>query len=102
MDYELAKQLRDAGFLQAGTGRWIGPPDKVFWRSGDRVYVPTFEELIKACRTDVESLTQELSLTGDKWVATTFGRNKSARGNTPAEAMARLWLAVRGDAGSRD
>jgi hypothetical protein len=99
MDYELAKQLRDAGFLQAGTGRWIGPPDKVFWRSGDRVYVPTFEELLEACRKDVESLTQELSLAGDEWIASAFGRSKSARGDTPADAMARLWLAVHGDAG---
>jgi hypothetical protein len=99
MDYELAKQLRDAGFLQAGTGRWIGPPDKVFWRSGDRVYVATFEELLEACRKDVESLTQEFSLAGDEWVASAFGRSKSARGDTPADAMARLWLAVHGDAG---
>jgi hypothetical protein len=101
MDYELAKQLRDAEFLQAGTGRWIGPPDKAFWRSGDRVYVPTLEELLEACRKDVESLTQELSVAGDEWVASAFGRSKSARGNTPADAMARLWLAVHGDAGSR-
>jgi hypothetical protein len=36
MNYELAKQLRDTGFPQSGSGKWIGPPEKIVWRSGDR------------------------------------------------------------------
>ena len=52
MHYDLAKQLRDAGFPQGGNGKWIGPPDKIVWRSGDRAYVPTREELIAACGTE--------------------------------------------------
>ncbi|MGB9058597.1 MAG: hypothetical protein WCC50_08785 [Pseudolabrys sp.] len=49
MDYELAKSLMDSGFPQIGKGRLIGSPDKLVWRSDDRVYVPTLEELIEAC-----------------------------------------------------
>ena len=52
MNYDLAKQLRDAGFPQGGNGKWIGPPDKIVWRSGDRAYAPTLEELIAACGTE--------------------------------------------------
>jgi hypothetical protein len=98
MDYELVKLLKDAGFSQGGNGRWIGPPDKVVWLSGDLVYVPTLEELIAACRRDIESLTQELSLAGDEWVASTFGgrNSKYARGKSLTEAVARLWLALYG------
>jgi hypothetical protein len=50
MDYELAKSLMDAGFPQIGKGRLIGSLEKLVWRSSDRVYVPTLEELIDACR----------------------------------------------------
>jgi hypothetical protein len=39
----------DAGFPQIGKGSLIGPPNKLVWRSGDRVYVPTLDELIEAC-----------------------------------------------------
>ena len=39
MDYELAKTLMDAGFLQTGKGNLIGSPNKLVWRSSDRVYV---------------------------------------------------------------
>ena len=48
MDYDLAESLMDAGFPQIGKGRLIGPLNKLVWRSGDRVYVPTLEELIEA------------------------------------------------------
>ena len=44
MDYELAKSLMDAEFPQIGKGSLIGSLDKLVWRSGDRVYVPTLEE----------------------------------------------------------
>ena len=49
MDYDLAESLMDAGFPQIGKGSLIGPLDKLVWRSGDRVYAPTLEELIEAC-----------------------------------------------------
>jgi hypothetical protein len=56
MDYELAKSLMDAGFPQIGKGRLIGSLEKLVWRSSDRVYVPTLEELIDACGDDFGSL----------------------------------------------
>jgi hypothetical protein len=49
VNYELAQQLKDAGFPQIGNGRWLGPSTALMWRSSDRVYVPTLEELIDAC-----------------------------------------------------
>jgi hypothetical protein len=59
MDYELAKSLMDAGFPQIGKGSLIGPLDKLVWRSGDRVYVPTLEELIEACGENFGSLDKQ-------------------------------------------
>jgi hypothetical protein len=56
VDYELAKILMDAGFPQSGKGRLIGSPNKLVWRSDDRVYVPTLEELIEACGKNFGSL----------------------------------------------
>ena len=59
MDYELAKSLMDAGFPQIGKGSLIGSLDKLVWRSGDRVYVPTLEELIEACGENFGSLDKQ-------------------------------------------
>jgi hypothetical protein len=59
MDYELAKSLMDAGFPQIGKGSLIGSPNKLVWRSGDRVYVPTLEELIEACGRNFDSLDRQ-------------------------------------------
>jgi hypothetical protein len=52
VQYELAQELRDAGFPQTGRGTHTGPSDKLVWRAGDRVYIPTLEELIEACGDD--------------------------------------------------
>ena len=48
MDYELAEQLREAGFPQSGEGKRIGTPSALVWRARDLIYVPTLEELISA------------------------------------------------------
>jgi hypothetical protein len=98
MNYELAKELRDAGFPQGGKGSWIGPVDQIVWRSGDRVYVPTLEELIEVCGKDFGILGRS-----DKteWFAVTRGDehpNDPATtkvGSTPTEAVAGLWLALK-------
>ena len=58
ISYELAKQLKEGGFPQAGDGKWIGPADSLVWRSADRVYVPTLEELIGALGNYFYSLEQ--------------------------------------------
>jgi hypothetical protein len=89
VDYELAKSLMDAGFPQIGKGRLIGSPDKLVWRSGDRVYVPTLEELIDACGTNFGSLDKR----HDGWLASA-NYEQSCFAETPAAAVARLWLAL--------
>ena len=89
MDYELAKSLMDAGFPQTGKGNLIGSLDKLVWRSGDRVYVPTLEELIEACGESFGSLDKQ----HDGWLAYT-SYDQSCFAETPAEAVAHLWLAL--------
>lgn len=90
MDYELAKQLEQAGFPQAGQGRWIGPADQLIWRAGEKVYVPTLEELIEALPAGVLRLTRYPNTYG-----AAYGEymDQTANGRTAGEALARLWLA---------
>jgi hypothetical protein len=90
MNYELAKSLMDAGFPQTGKGNLIGSPNKLVWRSGDRVYVPTLEELIEACGENFGSLDKQQ----DGWFAYA-NYDQSCFAGTPAEAVACLWLALR-------
>jgi hypothetical protein len=89
MDYELAKSLMDAGFPQIGEGSLIGSLDKLVWRSGDRVYVPTLEELIVACGENFGSLNKQ----NDGWLACA-NYDQSCFAEAPAGAVARLWLAL--------
>jgi hypothetical protein len=94
MQYDLAKQLRDAGFPQSGNGRWIGPPDKIVWRSGDRAYVPTLEELIAACGRNFIALSA-LGDDGGGWCAMGTGfRVGTIEDKSPSEAVAKLWLGL--------
>ena len=90
MEYELAKALMDAGFPQGGKGSWTYPKDAIVIRSGDRVYVPTLEELIEA-GGEVELLVRD-----EFCQARNLGRITSAwcTGSTPIIALARLWLAL--------
>ncbi|HXZ22509.1 MAG TPA: hypothetical protein VEH78_07070 [Pseudolabrys sp.] len=92
MDYELAKCLMDAGFPQTGKGRLIGSPNKLVWRSSDRVYVPTLEELIEACGMNFGSLDKQ----HDGWRASA-NYDQSCFAKTPTEAVARLWLTLQND-----
>jgi hypothetical protein len=89
MDYELAKSLMDAGFPQVGKGSLIGSLNKLVWRSGDRVYVPTLEELIEACGENFVSLHRQ----HDGWLAYA-NYDQRCFAETAAEAVARLWLAL--------
>lgn len=97
MNYELAKELKDAGFLQ---------PDKDNYYPGDylgghaeneRAYAPTLEELIEACGEN--NFTLQHPNGADFWTAgtsDTWMGDKTAvgQGSTPTEAVARLWLAL--------
>lgn len=99
MTYELAKQLKDAGFPQR-------PPnieEKVEWEfvstsiSDEQCYVPTLSELIEACGDGLGELHNNGNgqfLAGGgafdtydwEWEFKTVG--------TPEEAVAKLWLAL--------
>lgn len=86
MDYNLAKQLEQAGF-----------PRAITWDDGQEVY-PTLEELIEACG---EGFYELCRITDDEWYSRTFSfeerkamRIDSKLYSTPAEAVARLWLAL--------
>src|ERR1700712_1310992 len=96
MEYELAEQLRDAGFPQGGNGKWLGPSDKIVWRRGDRAYVPTLEELIEACgeRFFVLNATDARGKSNTWYAAITSPLVVEATAPTPIEAVAKLWLAL--------
>ena len=121
MNYELAKELKDAGFPQT-------PPRKLWcitcknWRDtgclqsdlemSDRheresVKVPTLSELIEACRDNLNYIQGSFSLQDESYttdVETIVAWNASAtiaaknievcHNGTQEEAVARLWLAL--------
>ena len=93
MDYQLAEQLRNAGFPQTGVGRHIGVPTAVVWRARDLVYVPALEELITACGDHLGEIARLTN--GSFQAAARDGRLRQV-GRSPTEAVARLWLAISG------
>lgn len=101
----LAKELRDAGFpnihhVQHRQGRdFLHPDGRVSVYSLGQIaptedwFIPTLEELIGACKYDHFSLNKEK---GADWIATAGYENENrAYGQTPSEAVARLWLALK-------
>lgn len=98
ISYDLAKKLEEAGFPQGGNGRWIGPPSALVLRSRDRVYVPTLEELIRACGGHFGALSRNGNNIG--WYAFNYANDISCNGSTPTEAVARLWLALYANSGT--
>lgn len=97
--YELAKQLKDAGFPQLATyegkGEHWAPSNKP-----DICYFPTLSELIEACGDEFSSLYRHGDL--GSWQATGYKLKedvqygKDGEGFTPEEAVAKLWLALTG------
>jgi len=112
MNYELAQELKDAGFpnikdLQHRQGREFILPDgsvPVYsLGNAENVndwFIPILEELIEACGEQFDRLVAYHEK-GD-WEATSEkdsdGFFKSVSGKTPIEAVAGLWLALRGAA----
>lgn len=93
MNYELAKELKEAGFRN----------DIYLYEDTKEVgNAPTLEELIKACGDKFRKLT--LHSENEKhplmiWHATpnqhtSLKFKQGVRGKTPEEAVARLWLAI--------
>jgi hypothetical protein len=98
--YQLAKELKDEGFPQ--------PDDPVRSPGGSypdheddeqSVYIPTLEELIEACGKQFDYLDAPAvwhDNTTDpeaQWAAISH-QGSCGIGPTPAEAVARLWLAL--------
>jgi len=94
INYELAKQLKDAGFK-----------DERFWLSDrnpeEPLPIPTLSELIEACGEGFDVLSRDTSEGKDKvvWLCNNYYDPELImsdyawiEGSTPEEAVARLWL----------
>lgn len=101
--YELAKQLKDAGFKQMGNGGSLMDktcPHQGVKHNGGRclAYSPTLEELIEACGERFGNLAREEyyndgSLKHVRWVAYSDESSRDTGfGSSPEEAVANLWL----------
>ena len=105
MTYELAKQLKDAGFPQRGKGIVFESENEVLHYEhiayGNQVYIPTLSELILACGDRFEDLTKTIRQIApyemeDCWTSMGLLREPhdyiTVEGKTPEEAVAKLWL----------
>jgi hypothetical protein len=105
MNYELAKQLKDAGFPQNTDNQVLHPFFCTGWDKGnkctkkDQCTVPTLSELIEACGGEFLDLS---TIEGKDYVWEACGKyyccdehgegRKFGEGKTPEEAVAKLWL----------
>lgn len=95
MNYELAKQLKDSGFLFT---EWYlekhnGIDSELKWDNKNWEY-PTLHELIQACGKNINfKLIEEIDAKG--YMA--CGAQLCDFGSTPEEAVAKLWLALNMD-----
>ena len=103
MNYELAKELKDAGFPQSGQFGFSRKRDGSPVYNGpaylindeDWVVAPTLEELIEACGDGFLSLSRWQSGNSWHWYCNDDETGAVAsEGTTPAEAVARLYLAL--------
>lgn len=90
MEYELAKQLKDAGFPQRW-GNFQTVDGCVYDRlSKNRAHVPDLSELIAACGGGFGALLVGPGLL--LWTAR--GNGIEVHGDTPESAVANLWLSL--------
>ncbi len=108
MNYELAKELKDAGFKQGSAtgdhhdgGGWIDEENRYYHHeTGDpECYAPTLSELIEACGEGFDCLSGPIHdlMSGSLptiWIAEGDNDTYSGECATPEEAVARLWLAL--------
>ena len=106
MTYELAKQLKDAGFpLRSSYGADLDMfSDELSIKiDGDTYMKPTLSELIEACGNNFHKLTNKAfnkgTFVGELWEVQGWLPNSdsskalgSCDGQTPEEAVAKLWL----------
>ena len=99
MNYELAKELKDAGFPQTGDYGYSadGQDQYNYHRSIpelDHIRKPTLSELIEACGDGFFRLSHSENNDGTEWDAESWESGEIETGTTPEEAVARLWLAL--------
>jgi hypothetical protein len=104
ISYELAKQLKDAGFPQTGRGGYLSMSNGlVGWSQANLnhgISQPTLEELIEACGDKFGNLARNGGFVKwtplhSQWVAWRVNdRLGGYGGSTSIEAVARLWLAL--------
>jgi hypothetical protein len=109
ISYELAKQLKDAGWKFQLQKHWNVVEIPMLWGNvliDGEVYIqPTFSELIGACGDRFYALRKDIYRDGNKFMAMSTGvteytdnrgsyksYNLFGYGKTPEEAVARLWL----------
>lgn len=92
MKYELAKQLKDAGF--PNSENWItadiaSQGKRMVIGDQSEIYiVPTLSELIEACGTI------QLNIYNDAKYSQALSNSKVGEGSTPEEAVANLWITL--------
>ena len=98
MNYELAKQLKDAGFpLKQYPSEYEGDAGANEFRDGNILFiVPTLSELIEACGEKFDSLIKYESgwCAGIYHTRTDSWAKRYGKGSTPEEAVAKLWIAL--------
>lgn len=108
MTYELALQLKEAGYPQEVKGGNYWHVINSELHDGGQLYVPTLEELIEACGEGFVALTHYNTSDPTAWRAEAHivvedmsippphkrGGIIQAKGSTPSEAVARLYLAL--------
>ena len=94
MRYELAKELKDAGFPQL---KEILKEDFLVLSEEIKVtdpyedYEPTLSELIEACGDSFWDVKQQGT---NQWESSDANSTHLGKGFTPVEAVAKLWLAL--------
>ena len=102
MNYELAKQLQDAGFPQSAPlepycldcKNWKKERCLLEGHNTDYIKVPTLSELIEACGERFGSLVQT-NMRDKNWMAVWESEpleEEYIYGQIPEEAVAKLWL----------
>lgn len=97
MNYELAKQLKDAGFpLAEIRKKEKGNPEHLSDEMQWARKTVTLSELIEACGNKFVQIKRidnpQDWLHDNKWVV--YGRREEYLGKTPSEAVAKFWLAL--------
>ncbi len=87
MNYQLAKQLKDAGFPQGV--KEDHRPELVKKLIENDVFLPSLEDLVDACGPS-DNYTVTLNMWGD--FTTAIKGKHLESGDTPIEAVAKLWL----------